>query len=352
MDKRYQVFVSSTYSGLEKERKAVIENLLNAKFIPAGMEMFSASNDEQFKYIKKILDTCDYYVLIVAARYGSINPTTGISYTEQEYDYAVEQGIPILAFLHSDPYNLPAELREDDKRKELDAFRAKVSKERLCKMWSNIDQLAAPVVISLIAEAENNPRLGWTRGPVVDSTDLLVQINELRREKEEYEEQIRALKEQIGGGQPQIPNLASGQHTYVIGGELYSDYEETTTDDTVELTWDQIFSAIGAFLFLDVTYDEFRANLLTGINSAHHLPFLSFNEDCVQTIKIQLCALGLINIVPKEAEKRGMVESIKLTEYGKNYLIQIKAKKTSKKATDNPWQSLTESDTIFPVATK
>jgi len=53
MDKRYQVFVSSTFTDLREERKAIIESLLNAKYIPAGMEMFSASNDEQFKYILK-----------------------------------------------------------------------------------------------------------------------------------------------------------------------------------------------------------------------------------------------------------------------------------------------------------
>ena len=39
MDKRYQVFVSSTFTDLKEERKAIIEGLLNAKYIPAGMEM-------------------------------------------------------------------------------------------------------------------------------------------------------------------------------------------------------------------------------------------------------------------------------------------------------------------------
>ena len=62
------------------------------------MEMFSASNEEQFKYIKKIIDTCDYYILIVSSRYGTINPTAGISFTEQEYEYAVSKNIPVLAF--------------------------------------------------------------------------------------------------------------------------------------------------------------------------------------------------------------------------------------------------------------
>lgn len=46
MEKRYQVFISSTFEDLKEERKAIIETLLNAKYIPAGMEMFLASNEE------------------------------------------------------------------------------------------------------------------------------------------------------------------------------------------------------------------------------------------------------------------------------------------------------------------
>ncbi|WP_342546655.1 DUF4062 domain-containing protein [Paenibacillus sp. FSL P2-0089] len=55
MNKQYQIFISSTYVDLKEERKAIIEAILNSKHIPAGMESFSASNDEQFKYIKKII---------------------------------------------------------------------------------------------------------------------------------------------------------------------------------------------------------------------------------------------------------------------------------------------------------
>lgn len=53
MDKHYQIFISSTFMDLKEERKAVIEAILNSKHIPAGMESFSASNDEQFKYIER-----------------------------------------------------------------------------------------------------------------------------------------------------------------------------------------------------------------------------------------------------------------------------------------------------------
>ena len=48
MDKRYQVFVSSKYVDLVEERQRVIQTLLEADCIPAGMELFPATDVEQF----------------------------------------------------------------------------------------------------------------------------------------------------------------------------------------------------------------------------------------------------------------------------------------------------------------
>lgn len=155
--------------------------------------MFSASNDEQFKYIKKIIDNCDYYILVIGARYGSINTNTGISFTEQEYDYALSKNIPILVFLHNNPYNLPAEKREDDKRVQLEAFREKVSKNRMVRMWGTTSELVSSVIISLTEEVSENPQLGWTRGGYTDVAQLLSQINDLRIDKENLEKEIKRL---------------------------------------------------------------------------------------------------------------------------------------------------------------
>lgn len=53
MEKKYQVFLSSTYSDLKDERKKVLDILLMADCIPAGMEAFVAADMEQFEVIKK-----------------------------------------------------------------------------------------------------------------------------------------------------------------------------------------------------------------------------------------------------------------------------------------------------------
>ena len=81
MDKRYQVFVSSTFADLQTERQRVIQALMEMDCIPSGMELFPAVDEEQWEFIRRIIDDCDYYLLIIGGRYGSTTPE-GISYTE------------------------------------------------------------------------------------------------------------------------------------------------------------------------------------------------------------------------------------------------------------------------------
>src|SRR3954453_20031505 len=108
MEKRYQVFVSSTYLDLIEARAEVMQALLELDCIPAGMELFPAANDDQWTLIKNVIDDCDYYVVVIAGRYGSLS-AEGISYTEMEYRYALEKSKPIIAFLHKDPNKRAAE---------------------------------------------------------------------------------------------------------------------------------------------------------------------------------------------------------------------------------------------------
>ena len=95
MEKRYQVFVSSTYADLSDERQNVFRTLMEMDCMPAGMELFPAADEEQWEFIKKIIDDSDYYLIIIGGRYGSLT-AEGISYTEKEFDYAVEKEIKVI----------------------------------------------------------------------------------------------------------------------------------------------------------------------------------------------------------------------------------------------------------------
>ena len=142
MEKRYQIFISSTFSDLEDERKKIMEAILALNCFPAGMEMFPATDMEQFEYIKSVIDQSDYYVVVIAGRYGSL-AEDGISYTEKEFDYALEKGIPVLAFLKQNLEDIPAKNLDNNKfqRKKLMRFREKVKQGRMVRFWDNKDEL-------------------------------------------------------------------------------------------------------------------------------------------------------------------------------------------------------------------
>src|SRR3954452_20051303 len=110
---RYQVFVSSTFIDLQEARRQVQWALLQMDCIPSGMELFPAADEEQFEFIKKVIDDCDYYLLIIGGRYGSTTPE-GVSYTEKEYEYAISKGLKVIGLLHQDPDSIPAGKTDKD----------------------------------------------------------------------------------------------------------------------------------------------------------------------------------------------------------------------------------------------
>ncbi|HJX55090.1 MAG TPA: DUF4062 domain-containing protein [Polyangia bacterium] len=101
--RKLQVFVSSTFTDLRRERQAAVAAILENGHIPAGMELFAAGDEEQMKVIRRWIDDSDIFFLILGARYGTVEPKSGKSYTQLEYEYAVEKGKPFFAVLMTDP---------------------------------------------------------------------------------------------------------------------------------------------------------------------------------------------------------------------------------------------------------
>ncbi|MFJ6528058.1 DUF4062 domain-containing protein [Streptomyces longwoodensis] len=180
MERRYQVFVSSTYTDLIVERREIIQALLELECIPAGMEMFPAATDNQWDLIKRIIDESDYYLVIIGNRYGSISDI-GVSYTEREYDYAQAQGKPILGFLHAEPDKIEAGKSELDPAAaaKLHSFREKV-KGKPIRRWKTPEDLGGAVSRSLHRLMKDHPGEGWVRG--VPPDDVLVAAEILLRQ--------------------------------------------------------------------------------------------------------------------------------------------------------------------------
>ena len=173
MEKKYQVFVSSTYEDLKEERLAVISALLDNDCIPVGMEQFPASGLGVMDYIEKSLRNCDYYILLLAGRYGS-EDKDGIGFTEKEYNYAKKHGISILVFYVKSPESLPISKCEetDAGRKKLNEFRKKVLSASIAKGYSSVDDLRAQVVTSINRAKIDTPAEGWVRASTLSKGQI------------------------------------------------------------------------------------------------------------------------------------------------------------------------------------
>ena len=188
---KHQVFISSTYVDLQEERQEAMRAVLKLNCIPAGMELFPAANEDSWSLIRRVIDDCDYYIVIVGGRYGSLMPD-GVSFTEKEYDYAVERkGIPVLAFLRK---SLPKSTESPEACEKLKKFRARVEQDRNPEFWSTPHELRAAVASSLAIARESIPAIGWVRGDLVPSRDASEEILSLRKENEQLQEQLRLAR--------------------------------------------------------------------------------------------------------------------------------------------------------------
>jgi len=186
MKKKYQVFVSSTYTDLRNERQIAVQSILSAGHIPAGMELFSAGDESQWEVIKRWIDESDIYLLLLGGRYGSIHPEKELSYIELEYDYAIEQNKPVFALvmnedlLDSKVKEFGQEVFERHNHSKYVDFKEKVL-SKMCKFYEDSKDIRIAIYETLRDFEERYSLLGWVSGRnIPDDSELKREIKELR----------------------------------------------------------------------------------------------------------------------------------------------------------------------------
>ena len=220
MDKKYQIFVSSTYEDLKEQRDQAVKTILRMGHLPVGMEMFNAADDDQWEIIKRHIDNSDYYVLILAHRYGS-EAADGISYTEKEYRYALEQGVPCLGFvIDNEVHWPPGFMAKDEQIAKLNEFKARV-KTKMVNFWKSTDNLALLISYSLSEIFNTKPRIGWIRANEATSSPLIAEeLSRLSRKNEELQAQQAAQHETADASEELIRLLRSITYPIpLIGGD-------------------------------------------------------------------------------------------------------------------------------------
>lgn len=324
MEKRYQVFLSSTYADLKDERQKVIQTLMELDCIPSGMELFPAIDEEQWLFIKRIIDDCDYYIIIVGGRYGSLADDR-ISYTEKEYDYAIEKKIKVIALIHGAPDTIAVGKTDKDPMlsRKLEAFIERLKKGRLVKFWTNSNELPGLVALSIAKTIKTYPATGWVRSNSIGSTELLNEINDLRKENEKLHTIIDLEHDNL---EMVSIEIADFNDIFVIKGRKKIHRDSTWKEIENSLSWKDIFVLIAPYL-LENPFDSkvntiLKKNIFDSVE--HNCHQLEINDQYFQTIKIQLSAYGLVNIKYMKTISGSMALFWSLTKLGNKKMIELR----------------------------
>jgi hypothetical protein len=100
----YRVYISSTEKDLQDERSNLRATLEQAGYDPRCMEKYPAFNNRPKDECEKDVRSAHIYVVIIGERYGSLpvkadGTPFDKSFTEYEYEAALAENIPILAFV-------------------------------------------------------------------------------------------------------------------------------------------------------------------------------------------------------------------------------------------------------------
>jgi len=328
MDKRYQVFVSSTYADLKEERQHVIQALMEMDCIPAGMELFPAADEEQWTFIQKVIDDCDYYLLIIGGRYGSTTDD-GISYTEKEFDYAVSNGLKVVALIHGKPDDIPFGKSEKDPvlREKLLAFKEKVMTGRLVKFWEKPTELPGLVALSLTKTIKMHPATGWVRASHVANENILIEINDLRKQNTLLSKQVQELESTQPLVVDDIADIDSeytihGTYKIIHGGGLNSRTAKYNFESTI--SWREIFTLISPYLAESPNDGSVKSTLASSLLDREDKGGFSadVNDQEFKTVTIQLKAYGLVETQYSKTTKGGMALFWTLTDRGQQLMLE------------------------------
>ncbi|MDQ0218413.1 DUF4062 domain-containing protein [Peribacillus cavernae] len=246
MDKKLQVFVSSTYLDLIVERQKAVEGILRSRHIPAGMELFIPSNKTQWEIIKEWIKDSDLLLLILGGKYGSIEPESGKSYTQLEYEFALSNNIPVFAIVLNDQFLANKKAQDIS----LKVYEHEVEHPSLEK-YNSFKKL---VMSNLVSKVEDVNQI---------STEVSLALQEfIRKDEKEY-----YFRGWIRGKEKPSPKEMS------VENNILKFIEDKQRQGLVKITIDSYMVELRIF------QNYFNDMMISEIDTANIKEFLRFRED-------------------------------------------------------------------------
>lgn len=321
MKKKLQIFISSTYTDLIEERQAAVQAVLDAGHIPAGMELFKAGNKSQLETIKRWIDDSDVYMLILGGRYGSIEETSGKSYTQVEYEYAIKKEIPVFAVILNEQFLYTKASKqgketvfEADNLTQYDAFKSYVMTKVIRPVEDSKDiKLAIHTTLSEFIDEYD--LVGWVKGNCISHNDgLLAENKELAKENLRLIKEMNKIEKQLGKNSTN----KIGDYSFEQLIEIFTKHKLTIPVNTIGNDKEVETNALK---FFEVYFDHLCSGVTNRVKDTDESKFIYFkiapyfiSFGLLERTKLAGTTAQRIQTSKLGAKFYGMLESSKLKE--------------------------------------
>lgn len=295
LDKRYQVFISTSGAEMQPERIILSQTLVGMGFFSWGLEQRTPLNTA---FARRQIDDCDYVVILLGSQYGE-QSVSGVGYMHLEYIYAVTKQKPIIVFMHEDPASRDPSLHDtkpelQEKFKEFRQLLQQEADQVFC--YRTLRDLEMAVRLNMPQMLERYPVSGWVRPQ--NTQALHDEIDQLKAKV--------AQLERDGGTREVDPFLSLPKvsmhevFSFEYRMHAYQDGNFKELKVQKRLTWAQLLAILG-FTFINPTPEEFFSKRMneylneTGLEDAraempraHAVARAQINIRALHSLKLQM----------------------------------------------------------------
>lgn len=295
LDKRYQVFISTSGAEMQPERIILSQTLVGMGFFSWGLEQRTPLNTA---FARRQIDDCDYVVILLGSQYGE-QSVSGVGYMHLEYIYAVTKQKPIIVFMHEDPASRDPSLHDakpelQEKFKEFRQVLQQEADQVFC--YRTLRDLEMAVRLNMPQMLERYPVSGWVRPQ--NTQALHDEIDQLKAKV--------AQLERDGGTREVDPFLSLPKvsmhevFSFEYRMHAYQDGNFKELKVQKRLTWAQLLAILGS-TFINPTPEEFFSKRMneylneTGLEDAraempraHAVARAQINIRALHSLKLQM----------------------------------------------------------------
>lgn len=311
LDKRYQVFITTSGNEMQPERMVVSQTLIGMGFFSWGLEQRTPVSTA---FARRQIDDCDYVLLLLGSQYGE-QSVSGVSYMHLEYIYAVTKQKPIIVLMHESPENREPLLQEqsEELKSRFQNFRHQLQKEaEQVIYYKSLRDLELAVRSHMHQMLERYPVVGWVRPQSIQTLQ-----DEIDRLKSQLAQAQKGLLQNSADPFLSLPAIALDDVLRI--DYRMNAYQEGHFKEIIairELTWAQILKILSVHFEAGLAEEYFSKILNQYLNDtgledaqrqmprAHQISRAQINVRILYMIKRQMQANNWIVPIGRDQRQR------------------------------------------------